>query len=193
MKFCIALTLLASAGIALSSPLVNNSDGAIFFDDGYVNATIINAPSHGFAKRQNPRALALVMYAIVGIADQFSQDLVSRAAFTQGLVSILYTGNPNYNYVICHVDHDYSFEGVQGADWDHIEIMEEDSSSFNSFDVVVGGAGTFVRHGDGGFINKTVRGNKRHHDKHSIWYLQIVDTFAGHVPSAKILNFTNNL
>ncbi|KAM6495020.1 hypothetical protein JOM56_009643 [Amanita muscaria] len=158
MKFYAAPMLLASAGYlatVLSFPLVDSSGGANGLNDGYVNttATTVNAPPQGFAKRQNQQALTLAIDAIGGYRDQYNEE--DRSQFAPDVVAALWNSNPHYNYVICHVAHDYSFQGTQGVDWDH----QEQGGYAVSFDIVVGGAGHFIRHGDGGFINWAYIGN----------------------------------
>ncbi|KAM6489984.1 hypothetical protein JOM56_014563 [Amanita muscaria] len=164
MKFCTALMLLlASAGYlstVLSFPLVDNSGGANGLNDGYVNttATTVNAPPQGFAKRQSEKALNLIMTAITDYPNKFEGE--TRTRFTQDAVTTLWNANPHYNYVICHVAHDYTFHGVQGVDWDHQEIKFSTRSELTvGYDVIVGGAGYFIRKGDGGFINWAYMGN----------------------------------
>ncbi|KAM6495035.1 hypothetical protein JOM56_009658 [Amanita muscaria] len=158
MKFCAAPMLLASAGYfaaVLSFPLVDNSGGANGLNDGYVNTTVTtaNAPPQGFTKRQNQQALSLVMKSLNGVVNDHKFN--HRSQFAPNVVTALWNSNPHYNYVICHVPHDYTFQGMQGVDWDH----QEQVGYSVSFDIVVGGAGHFIRHGDGGFINWAYIGN----------------------------------
>ncbi|KIL58271.1 hypothetical protein M378DRAFT_334500 [Amanita muscaria Koide BX008] len=60
------------------------------------------------------------MFAIEGIASNLRQEVdsgnIRRADATQSLVATLWNNNPHYNYVICYVPHDYSFQGKQGVD-----------------------------------------------------------------------------
>lgn len=150
------LTFLASAvhlAAVLSFPLSDKSGGVKGLTDEYVNATVINT----FVKRQNQHTLSSIIGSIPGILQKL-QD-IDRGQFTIDLVNALWNNNMNYNYVICHVARDYTFEGTQGVDWDHdeIQIAPRNSPSIG-FDIVVGGAGTFIRQGDGGFINWAYQG-----------------------------------
>ncbi|KAM6499922.1 hypothetical protein JOM56_005430 [Amanita muscaria] len=150
------LTFLASAVYlvaVLSFPLSDRSGGVKGVTDEYVNATVINT----FIKRQNKKALSSIIGSIFGTANK--EGYLDRGQFTIALVDALWNNNRNYNYVICHVAHAYAFEGTQGVDWDHdkIKIAPKNSPEIG-FDIIVGGAGTFVRQGDGGYINWAYKG-----------------------------------
>ncbi len=61
---------------------------------------------------------------------------------------------PDFNFVICHTKHSYTWDGNRGQDWDHWH---------EEFDIKIGGtigyevywarSGTFKREGDGGYLN----------------------------------------
>ncbi|KAM6495033.1 hypothetical protein JOM56_009656 [Amanita muscaria] len=134
MKFHAAPMLLASAGYlstVLSFPLVDNSGGANGLNDGYVNTTVTtaNASPQGFVKRQNQQALTLIINAINGLPGQYNSE--DRSQITQNVVTDLWNVNSHYNYVICHVAHEYSFQGKQGVDWDHQEIDFKPANLFH--------------------------------------------------------------
>lgn len=42
----------------------------------------------------------------------------------------MFDKNPGFNYVICHTDHEYQWDGAEGADWAH---------DHTEFDVQIGG------------------------------------------------------
>ncbi|KAM6489985.1 hypothetical protein JOM56_014564 [Amanita muscaria] len=161
MKFFTALMLLASAGYlatVLSFPLVDNSGSALNGLNVNTTATTVNAPPQGFAKRQSEKALTFVIDSIGGLLAEYNG--IKRGQFTKNMVAALWNNNPHYNYVICHVAHDYTFQGVQGVDWAHRKIkFGQNRVEVIGFDVIVGGAGTFIRIGDGGYTNWAYMGN----------------------------------
>ncbi|KAF4604958.1 hypothetical protein EYR40_003741 [Pleurotus pulmonarius] len=97
---------------------------------------------------------------VEGIIGGIQQDDRRREEYTQGLVREMRAQFPEFNWVICHPEHDYKFDGERGVDWGH---------KHEEFDLVIGGtvgyeiynfrSGEFTRHGDGGFINWAFNGN----------------------------------
>ncbi|KAF8230847.1 hypothetical protein L208DRAFT_101092 [Tricholoma matsutake] len=103
---------------------------------------------------------AIVTGIVAGLVSYIGDDTPRREAYTQQVVSDLYANNSNANYVVCHTKYDFSFDGTQGTDWDHLH--HELPVSFGrtiGYDIYWFRSGTFRRWGDGGFINWAYIGN----------------------------------
>ncbi|KAM6493094.1 hypothetical protein JOM56_011228 [Amanita muscaria] len=127
MKFFKVLTLL-TLGAALSC----GANGSPVTPDGLV-------------KRQNKDELTTMMNLLPGLAQKAFFDTKSdRAAFNKAVITRLTEANNHYNYVICVSAHKYVFYGTKGVDWDHYELNKDYISYSITYDIVVGGAGTFT-------------------------------------------------
>ncbi|RXW11247.1 hypothetical protein EST38_g9660 [Candolleomyces aberdarensis] len=114
--------------------------------------------------RQGPAIAArIVAQGIISLVENILQriedDKGARSEYTQDFIELAIAQYPNYNWVICHTKHSTAFDGAQGEDWDH------DHQEFPVFLGTIGyeiywfRSGTFVREGDGGFLNWAYGGN----------------------------------
>ncbi|KAM6503671.1 hypothetical protein JOM56_000614 [Amanita muscaria] len=78
------------------------------------------------------------------------------AEFTQAFVEALAVQNAHYNYVICQVENTFQFDGKQWVDW-AVSFVKTSNDMIN-WEVVVGGAGTFIRRGEYGYENWAWKG-----------------------------------
>ncbi|KAF9456297.1 hypothetical protein BDZ94DRAFT_1327079 [Collybia nuda] len=102
----------------------------------------------------------LVVDIVKGIQSAVKEDNTNRETFTTGVVAEGRRRWPEYNFVVCHVEHASQWDGIRGQDWDH---------RHEEVDIVVGGtigyeiyyarSGIFQRVGDGGYINWAFAGN----------------------------------
>ncbi|KAJ8508617.1 hypothetical protein ONZ45_g9128 [Pleurotus djamor] len=108
---------------------------------------------------RNPAAVARlaiqgIKSIVKGIKNLIKADKKARGEFTLHLVREMRKKYPSYNWVVCHTKHETKFKGQKGKDWDH---------RHEEFDVKFGGTigyeiynlkdGTFIRKGDGGYLN----------------------------------------
>ncbi|KIL63656.1 hypothetical protein M378DRAFT_652352 [Amanita muscaria Koide BX008] len=133
-------------------------------NDGYVSVTAKRLNERNLDKRQLSSAMFDIVTAINVYADEYnSYRGYSRDEFTQDVIQALYNYNPHFNYIICHVDHDYDFPGPVGVNVYNYWVTYQKSipglTRPPGFDVVIGTNGTFVRWGDGGYINWAYIGN----------------------------------
>ncbi|PWN86916.1 hypothetical protein FA10DRAFT_235151 [Acaromyces ingoldii] len=65
------------------------------------------------------------------------------------------TWGDEHNYVICHTDHEYQWNGAEGADWGHahyeLDIQIGGTVGYEVYGSNVGGY--FKGKGDGGYLN----------------------------------------
>ncbi|KIL63662.1 hypothetical protein M378DRAFT_164085 [Amanita muscaria Koide BX008] len=132
-------------------------------DDGYVSVNAKRLDERNIDKRQLSDTMFNIVTAINIYADEYNHYRgYSRDEFTQDVVQALYSYNPNFNYIICHVDHDYNFPGPVGVNVYNVWVTYHQDTIFTNppgFDVVVGTNGTFTRYNDGGYINWAYIGN----------------------------------
>lgn len=161
-----------------SADLIRRTDGDVSYlparEAGYLPAeTELELrrikESFNLAKRdqldtRNPILIGIIRQAVVtivrGLIQAIADDKLARADFTSSFISEARNNYPEFNWVICHVDHITQFDGVEGDDWGH---------GHEEFDIVIGGtvgyevyyfgSGTFIRLGDGGFLNWAYGGN----------------------------------
>jgi hypothetical protein len=94
------------------------------------------------------------------IKDKIQKDKNARSQWTQDFVNRLHAQNPHFNYIICHTDHTAKWDGVRGKDWSHMH--QEFPVSFGKtvgYEIYWGRTGTFIRKGDGGYLNWAFYGN----------------------------------
>ncbi|KIL65469.1 hypothetical protein M378DRAFT_10837 [Amanita muscaria Koide BX008] len=128
-------------------------------------ATNATTDGHGFIKRQNKDELIAVLKSLSDTASTVWNDKHGNMAeFTQAFVKALAVQNAHYNYVICQVtqvENTFQFDGKQWVDWavsfvktsnDMIKCVRAScmtsvpfADAQTSWEVVVGGAGTFIR------------------------------------------------
>ncbi|KAF9004322.1 hypothetical protein BDQ17DRAFT_1408824 [Cyathus striatus] len=94
------------------------------------------------------------------IKNGIAKDKEARSRFTVDLVGRIRGKYPGFNVAVCHTKHETKFDGVRGKDWGHLH---------EEFDVKIGGTvgyeiywfkkGTFIRKGDGGYLNWAYAGN----------------------------------
>ncbi|RXW19742.1 hypothetical protein EST38_g6102 [Candolleomyces aberdarensis] len=97
----------------------------------------------------------LVQYVL----GRIEEDKGSREDYTRDFVENAMKEFPGYNWVICHVAHQIQFDGVEGQDWgrDHAEFPVLLGTI--GYDIYWLKSGTFVKTGDGGYINWAYGGN----------------------------------
>jgi len=92
---------------------------------------------------------------ITAIINAANEDDTKRSTFTQDTVAQSQKKWPSYNWVICHVQYSYDFQGNQNTDWgkSHSELPLSWFGMTIGYDLFWFKSGTFTRLGDGGYIN----------------------------------------
>jgi len=122
---------------------------------------------NGLQERQVQAAVKIAEKVAEGIVkivdlikDKIQKDKNARSQWTQDFVGRLHAQNPHFNYIICHTDHTAKWDGVRGKDWSHMH--QEFPVSFGKtvgYEIYWGRTGTFIRKGDGGYLNWAFYGN----------------------------------
>ncbi|KAJ2922102.1 hypothetical protein H1R20_g14983, partial [Candolleomyces eurysporus] len=113
--------------------------------------------------RQGQIVAGLIVEGIVGLVDyvlgKIADDKGAREDYTRDFVENAAQQYPGWNWVICHVEHSFQFDGVEGTDWgrDHADFPVFLGTI--RYDIYWFKSGTFVKTGDGGWINWAYIGN----------------------------------
>ncbi|KAJ2918889.1 hypothetical protein MD484_g1485, partial [Candolleomyces efflorescens] len=149
-------TAQSSGGPTSPAAIILTIGGEISRRDGVDTTDLdIVARQRGAAGLVIEGVVSLIEYVLGRIAD----DKGARSDYTKDFIENALQKFPGYNWVICHVAHQTQFDGVQNEDWGH------DHTEFPIFLGTIGyeiywfKSGTFVRQGDGGYLNWAYGGN----------------------------------
>ncbi|RXW11593.1 hypothetical protein EST38_g14263 [Candolleomyces aberdarensis] len=113
--------------------------------------------------RQGPIVSGLIVEGIVQLVGyvlgKIADEKGAREDYTRDFVENAAKQYPGWNWVICHVAHSIQFDGVQGEDWDHDHAEFPILLGTIVYDIYWFKSGTFVKTGDGGWINWAYIGN----------------------------------
>ncbi|KDQ24644.1 hypothetical protein PLEOSDRAFT_1107571 [Pleurotus ostreatus PC15] len=102
----------------------------------------------------------LLPHVATNVVRDTQADKDSRSRFTQELVDELHANLSQFNWVVCHPNHDYTWDGQRGVDWDHFHTEFPIQFGLTiGYEIYYAKSGHFVRHGDGGFLNWAYYGN----------------------------------
>ncbi|KAF8152611.1 hypothetical protein B0H34DRAFT_861806 [Crassisporium funariophilum] len=88
------------------------------------------------------------------------EDKLGREKFTKGIVTAGRRDHPEFNWVCCHTSHTIHWDGTRGVDWGHYhEEYDIKLGGTIGYEIYWARAGTFARHGDGGYLNWAYSGN----------------------------------
>ncbi|RXW19741.1 hypothetical protein EST38_g6103 [Candolleomyces aberdarensis] len=113
--------------------------------------------------RQGPIVSGLIVQGIVHLVEyvlgRIADDKGARSDYTRDFVVNAAKEYPGWNWVICHVEHTTQFDGVQGDDWGHDHVEFPVFLGSIGYEIYWFKSGTFVRGGDGGWLNWAYIGN----------------------------------
>jgi len=94
------------------------------------------------------------------LSEAEKEDKIQRGHFTTDLVHKLRQAKPQFNFIICHVQHRIAFKGKQGVDWyhRHREFPRPVPGTIG-YEIYGVKSGEFWREGDGGYLNWALEGN----------------------------------
>ncbi|KAJ2922106.1 hypothetical protein H1R20_g14989, partial [Candolleomyces eurysporus] len=114
----------------------------------------------GAIARGVAKGVELIVKAIKG---QIEHDKDRRGKYTSEFIGKSMNQFPQWNWVMCHTQHSYKFDGERGKDWFHRH--EEFPVAFGKtvgFEIYWFKSGEFFRKGDGGYLNWSFGGNIIH-------------------------------
>ncbi|KAF8875936.1 hypothetical protein BD779DRAFT_1678038 [Infundibulicybe gibba] len=122
-----------------------------------------NSTTHDLGARQiSPFTVAGILVDAVKLVDKLIKildgDKSARGEYTKSLVTGVRTCYPYFNVVVCHEQHDFKWDGVEGKDWLH-QHKEFDIKAGGAIQMSIARSGTFRNHGDGGYLNWAYGGN----------------------------------
>ncbi|KAJ3542454.1 hypothetical protein NMY22_g3504 [Coprinellus aureogranulatus] len=97
-----------------------------------------------------------------GATDLFARELVGYAREQY----------PEFNWVICHTDHSYSWKGNRSVDWEHWHYeLDVWGAGTIGYELYWAREGVFSLNGDGGYINWAYSGVGTALDSRTIYFM----------------------
>ncbi|TEB28200.1 hypothetical protein FA13DRAFT_1690826 [Coprinellus micaceus] len=164
-SFISLLPLLAAiSGIFVGChPLAGSPNNLAQRADGYASSFPGPAPKASFSPtdaelegRQVGEIIEIagaIVSLIGAIEEAIADSNVARAEFTKAFIKEATSKYPTFNWVICHVEHETLFDGVKDQDWGHDHRELDGGLGTTGYEIYWFKSGTFVRYGDGGYIN----------------------------------------